>query len=168
MFTVQELYAYSSRVRNRFAKKLAEMPWEELEKNREASFYSLKNILLHMIDNEDWIVNWVIPGKSSSYVRRKSAEYTSMNVVLDHLERVQRRTAAWLQGLSDEELRRRVKFTISSGETFDLSVEECIFQSITEQLYHQGELIALLWQDNIEPPPMQWFRTNPRAPSKYD
>ena len=168
MFTIQELYAYSSKVRNRFAKKLAEMPWEEVEKNREASFYSLKNILLHMIDNEDWIVNWVIPGKSSSYVRRKSAEYTSMNMILDHLEQVQRQTAAWLHGLSDQELSRRTRFTLSSGETFDLSVEECIFQSFTEQLYHLGELIALLWQENIEPPPMQWFRTNPRTPSDHE
>jgi uncharacterized damage-inducible protein DinB len=121
-----------------------------------------------MIDNEEWIVNWVIPGKSSSYVRRKSAEYTSMSMILDHLDRVKRQTAAWLQGLSDEELSRRVKFTISSGEMFDLSVEECIFQSFTEQLYHLGELIALLWQENIEPPPMQWFRTNPRARSEYE
>ena len=168
MFTIQELYAYSSKVRNRFAKKLADMPWEEVEKNREASFYSLKNILLHMIDNEDWIVNWVIPGNSSSYVRRKSAEYTSMNMILDHLEQVQRQTAAWLHGLSDQELSRRTRFTLSSGETFDLSLEECIFQSFTEQLYHLGELIALLWQENIEPPPMQWFRTNPRTPSDHE
>jgi hypothetical protein len=45
---------------------------------------------------------------------------------------------------------------------FKLSVEECLFLSFTEQLYHLGELIALFWQENIEPPPMQWFRNNPR------
>jgi hypothetical protein len=26
-----------------------------------------------------------------------------------------------------------------------------------------GELIALLWQEDIEPPKMQWFFNNPRA-----
>ena len=60
MFTFHELYEYSSQVRNRFARKLAELPWEEVDKNREASFFSMKNILLHMIDNEDWMVDFVI------------------------------------------------------------------------------------------------------------
>jgi len=56
--SIQELYDYSSRVRRRFAVKLSELPWSEVIKNREASFYSMGNILLHIIDNEDWMVNW--------------------------------------------------------------------------------------------------------------
>ena len=49
------------------------------------------------------------------------------------------------------------------GAVFNLSVEECLLQTFTEQLYHMGELIALLWQLNIEPPQMQWFYNNPRS-----
>jgi uncharacterized damage-inducible protein DinB len=162
MFTVQELHEYASRVRSVFASKLADLPWEEVEKNREASFYSLKNILLHMIDNEDWIVNWVIRNKSTEYTRRRSAEYTSIQMILDHLNKVEKKTTSYLKLAEENELKRRVKFTISSGQTFDLSVEECLIQSFTEQLYHIGELIALLWQINIEPPKMQWFWNNPR------
>jgi uncharacterized damage-inducible protein DinB len=65
MMNLPELYDYSSRVRRRFAMKLSELPWEDIIKNREASFYSMRNILLHMIDNEDWMVNWVIHNKSA-------------------------------------------------------------------------------------------------------
>ena len=164
VFTIQELYNYSSSVRNRFVKKLLELPWIEVEKNREASFYTMKNILLHMIDNEDWIVNWVIHGKSASYVRRKSEEYTSIQMVVDHLNDVEKKTRKYIDDINQDELKRRVKITLFSGNSFDLSVEECIFQSFTEQLYHMGELIALLWQANIEPPKMQWFWNNPRQP----
>ena len=71
MFEITELYEYASRVRRGFAEKFAQLPLEMVTKNREASFYSMKNILLHMIDNEDWMVNWVIPGKAQEYVRRK-------------------------------------------------------------------------------------------------
>jgi len=163
MFTVSELYDYASRVRRKFAYRFAELPWEALEKNREASFYSLKNILLHMVDNEDWIVNWVIPGRGGEYVRRKWAEYTSMQMVLEHLEAVEAKTRAWLTGMDEDALKRRVKFTPSSGAEFSLSVEECLLQSFTEQLYHIGELIALMWQENVEPPRMQWFWNNPRT-----
>jgi len=78
MFTIEELHEYSARVRTSFANKLVELPWSEVEKNREASFYSMKNILLHMIDNEEWMANWVIRNKSKDYVRKKSEEYTKL------------------------------------------------------------------------------------------
>jgi len=165
MFSVEELHQYSCRVRRSFANKLAELPWSEVEKNREASFYSMKNILLHAIDNEDWMVNWVIQDKSNDYVRRKWQEYTSMNMVFEHLEEVEEKSNQYFAKLDDAELTRRVKLTTSAGQTFDLAVEECLFQSFTEQIYHLGELIALLWQDNIEPPKMQWFWNNPRTRS---
>jgi hypothetical protein len=46
MFTIQELYNYSCRVLSSFVAKLTGLPWEEVEKNREASFYSMKNIMI--------------------------------------------------------------------------------------------------------------------------
>ena len=163
MFTINELYSYGSTVRRNFALRLAELPCSVVEKNREASFYTMKNILLHMIDNEDWIVGWVIRGKSQEYVRKKSAEYTAMEMVLRHLDEVEARTRMYLKTAEEAELGRRVNFVLSSGQVFNLSVEECLFQSFTEQLFHLGELIALLWQENVEPPRMQWFWNNPRG-----
>ena len=133
--SIQELFSYSSRVRRRFANKLSEMSWDEVSKNREASFYSMKNILLHMIDNEDWIVNWVIHNKADEYAQ---GEAPDMSQVLSHLNRVELGTKKYLSEASEEELKRRVNFTLRSGKTFDLSVEEALFQSFTEQLYHLG------------------------------
>ena len=159
MLEIQELYRYSSSVRRKFLEKMAELPWEEATKNREASFYSMRNIMIHIIDNEDWIVNWVIHDRSREYKRaRKSEEYTNIQMIRDHLDEVERKTKSYLEGADADELGRRVNFVLpSSGESFDLSVEESLFQSFTEQLYHMGELIALLWQGNIEPPKMQYF-----------
>ena len=165
MLTIQELYEYSRRVRFQFALKLKEMPWDQVEKNREASFYSMKNILIHMIDNEDWIINWIIPEKSNQYSRRKSEEYSSMDMILEHLGKVEGRTREFLQQINERELNISVNFVLLSGKTFNLTVEECLIQSFTEQLFHLGEIIALMWQDNIEPPKMQWFWNNPRQPA---
>jgi uncharacterized damage-inducible protein DinB len=162
LFTIDDLYSYGSAVRRSFALRLAELPYSVVEKNREASFYTMKNILLHMIDNEDWIVGWVIRGNSQEYVRKKSAEYTAMEMVLRHLDEVEARTRKYLKTAQETELGRRVDFVLSSGQVFNLSVEDCLFQSFTEQLYHLGELIALLWQENVVPPRMQWFWNNPR------
>lgn len=159
---IRDLYTYSASVRRRFAGKLAELPWSEVTKNREASQHSMKNILLHIIDNEDWIVNYAIFEKSKQYSRRNWDEYMDMKMILDHLAEVEKKTRDFLSKVSPEELKKHVNFELaSSGKKFDLPIEECLFQSFTEQIYHIGELIALLWQDNIEPPQMQWFYNRP-------
>jgi len=168
LLTIPELFNYSSRVRRRFAIKLSELPWEKVIENREASFYSMRNILIHMIDNEDWMINGVIHNKSKEYVRKKSTEFTSMKMILDYLKEVEERSERYFVKLNADELARRVKLITSAGQTFDLAVEECLLQSFTEQLYHLGELIALLWQDNIDPPKMQWFWNNPRVQSQIE
>ena len=167
MLDIRELYRYSSSVRRKFLEKLGTLPWDETIRNREASFYSMRNILIHMIDNEDWIVNWVIRGRSTEYKRaRKSEEYTDIRMIEDHLEEVEGRTKAYLERADADELQRHVNFVLlSSGDSFDLSFEECLFQSLTEQLYLIGDLIALLWQEDIEPPRMQYFYS--RQPGKH-
>lgn len=129
----------------------------------------MRNILIHMIDNEDWIVNWVIHDKGSEYKRVEADKYADMAQVIAHLDQVESRTKEYLasiRGRENEILNRRQKFSLRSGQSFDLTVEEILFQSFTEQLYHLGELIALLWQENFEPPQMQWFYNNPRQHPK--
>ena len=163
MFTIRELHQYSSTVRRAFLQTLAGLPWETVTKNREASFYSMKDIMLHIIDNEDMVLNREVL-KSPDYKKpRDWAEYTDMRMITDYSNEVEKRTNAYLDKVDERELARRVNFTVSFG-SFDLSAEECLLQSFTEQLYHMGELIALLWQEDIEPPKMQWFFNNPKAP----
>jgi uncharacterized damage-inducible protein DinB len=162
LFTIKELHQYSSTVRRAFLEKLASLPWEAVTKNREASFYSMKDIMLHMIDNEDMVVSgWIL--KVPDYKKARDwEEYTNVLMIREHLDEVEKKTEAYLERADKNELGRRVNFTVRSG-TFDLSAEECLMQSFTEQLYHMGELIALLWQENIEPPRMQWFWNNPKT-----
>jgi uncharacterized damage-inducible protein DinB len=149
-------------VRRRFAEKLGQLPWEDVVKNREASFYSMKNVLLHLIDNEDWIVNYAIFERTGEYSRKKSEEYTDMQMILDHLSDVEKKAIDFFSSVSEASLKKPISFELfSSGKRFDLTVEECLVQSFTEQLYHLGEIICLLWQEDIEPPPMQWFYNRP-------
>lgn len=162
MFSIQELNRYSSTVRRKFAEKLSSLPFEVVDRNREASYYSMKNIMLHMIDNEDWMVGYVIRGRSSEYKRRKWQDYDSMKAVIEHLSEVESRTADFLKSVDSSTFAASASFQTSKGVDITMTVEECLLQSFTEQLYHLGELISLLWQENIEPPTMQWFFNNPR------
>lgn len=167
VFGIIELYEYASAVRSRFLVTLAELPWDVLERNREASHYSMKNIIIHMIQNEEWMVNWAIQGNSTKYTWTPYNAFPNFVAIQKNLEDVERRTRDYLRTVTAKELSRKVLLTLSSGESFELTVEECLFQSFTEQIFHLGELVALLWQEDIEPPKMQWFYNNPRG-SKND
>lgn len=163
MFTSKELYLYSASVRRKFLEKLETLPWEAVTKNREASYLSMKDIMLHMVDNEDQIVSGWIRGVEYKREREWTA-YENIAMIKAYLDQVEARTKAYLNSADDDELQRRVTLRFRSGPV-EMAVEECLLQSFTEQLFHLGELIALMWQDNVEPPSMQWFRNNPRAPA---
>ena len=101
MFTIKELHLYSSTVRRAFLEKLASLPWEVVTKNREASYYSMKDIMLHMIDNEEMIVSGQIlknkplttPASKSTVVQgtRDWDEYRDMQMVREHLDEVEKK-----------------------------------------------------------------------------
>jgi hypothetical protein len=56
-------------------------------------------------------------------------------MLLEHLDEVEKKTKSYIQHADESELKRRVRFMLSSGQVFDLSVEECLFQSFPEKLY---------------------------------
>ena len=163
MFSVNELYEYSSKVRRRFLESLTAMPWEEVTRNREASFQSMKNVFLHMIEVEDWMMSWVIPGREEPYRWDKFDDYRTPADIAAFLDSVELNTRHYLENSDEKELTKRLTLSLRSGDSFQLSAEECVLQSITEQLYHVGELIALFWQQEVRPPRMQWFWNNPRS-----
>lgn len=155
---IRTLIAYSTRVRRRFLANVSTLRWEDVVRDREASYHSILGIMLHMIDNEDWIVNVVIPGRPATERRKHLPdEFSSFEAVELLLDEVEAKTSKYIGSVDSRELARNVKFGLSSGAVFDMTVEESLFQTFTEQLYHLGEIIALLWQDDVEPPPMQWF-----------
>ncbi len=79
----------------------------------------MKDILLHMIDNEDWIVNWVIRNKSQEYKReKKSEDYLDMAQILSQLNEVEGKTRRYLAEANEIELKKRVNFVLRSGKVF--------------------------------------------------
>jgi len=148
---IQEIYSHAATVRRKFAKKLATLPTQTVTKDNEASFHSMKNIMIHMIYVEDWLLSSAILGRGRNYREKNFESFQDMSAVLSYLDKVEVVTRAYLKNVSEHELRRKVKLQFSpQGAAYDMSVEECLYQSITEQLYHLGELIALLQSCNLQ------------------
>ena len=154
MVSVRELLGYNAEVRRRYLAALAKLPWDELVKNREASWHSLRNICIHTMGAMNHWLNFLQSQKLGA--QRNFDDYKSMSDVQEYTEQVQERMRKFLDSLTPEGLEKKYRLTNDAGESVEVTTEDILIHVFEEEVHHRGELIALLWQMDIEPPLMGW------------
>ena len=154
MVDVRRLLEYNENVRHRFFETLARLSWEEFIENREASFHSIRNIFVHTLGAIDYWLDFLQNENLRS--ERKYDEYGTFEEVRAYMEHVEKRTHEYLDSLSTEGLNKTYKGRDDYGKISEVTAEDILIHVFEEEVHHRGELIALLWQMNIEPPPMGW------------
>jgi uncharacterized damage-inducible protein DinB len=154
MVDVWKLLEYNVDVRHRYLAALANLPWEEFVKNREASWHSLRNIFIHTMGAIDHWLDFLQNEKLIT--RKKFDEYTSIADVQAYMEHVEGRMRRYLDSLSPEGIVKKYRLRNDLGQDVEVTAEDILVHVFEEEVHHRGELIALLWQMNIEPPLMGW------------
>jgi len=145
---------YTHAARKRYLHTLDELPWDEVVKDRGASFPSIKDIFLHALDAEDLLINHVIPGKKEKWVSQDYGTFLNMHQIEGRVDAVEKNVNAYLKTLTKRELDRKV--TLPWRPSSPLSVNDVLITLAIEDAYHMGELIALMWQFDKEPPYLSW------------
>ena len=65
MFTVK-LMEYNQFLNRKYLETISKLSWEEVIKDRSASFPSLRDIFLHVLAVTDGYINYVIEGKMNN------------------------------------------------------------------------------------------------------
>jgi uncharacterized damage-inducible protein DinB len=152
-------YAFNTAARHGYFDTLSKLPPEELTRDRGASFPTLLDILGHsMGGTETWIV------RMSALTGEAFAPYEGPEPVsLDDLRKYQRATEEqvdrFFSRLSDKDLDRTFlvpKLPPWWDEDFTAGVRGTLLHVIEHELQHRGELNALLWQIDVEPPILDW------------
>ncbi len=151
------LFEYCQAVRDRYLEQLGKLPWEEVVKSRGASFDSVRDIFLHTLDAEDRLVNYVLPGKVESWVARDPDGFRDMDSIRKRAEEVESRAKTYVTNLKPSDLDRKVDMPRRGMPTVSVRVEDVLIHVALENIHHFGELIALLWQIDVEPPHMGWI-----------
>ncbi len=151
-----KLIYYTHAARQRYLKMLAELPWEEFIEDRGASFASMRNIFLHVLDVEDRLINYVIPERSQEWIQQDYLKFTDMSSIEKRAEDVEKKANAYLASLTPRELDRKVTLPWRRNPPLVMRVEDILAMISFEAASHMGELIALLWQDDIQPPFLSW------------
>ena len=154
MVDIRTLLEYNEAVRHRYFENLASLSWDEFTENREASFHSIRNIFVHTLGAIDFWLDFL--QKESLHSRRNYDKYGSFEDVKAYMEQVEKRTHEYLNPLTTEGLRKVYIAKDDDGKTFEVTAEDILIHVFEEEVHHRGELIALLWQINVEPPPMGW------------
>jgi uncharacterized damage-inducible protein DinB len=154
MVDVTKLLEYNETVRHRYFETLTRLSWEEFTENREASFHSIRNIFVHTLGAIDYWLDFLQNENLRS--KRKYDEYGKFEEVRAYMEHVEKRTREYLDSLRTGGLNKTYTSTDDDGKTSEVTAEDILIHVFEEEVHHRGELIALLWQMTIEPPPMGW------------
>ena len=152
----RSIYQYNWQVLRDYGEALAKLPREELIKNREATHGSMKNIFHHILSVHDGWLNVAAQGTSADPAMRERDfdEVPSMDPLRAYLEKIIAKEASFLASLRDKDLGRRVK---PEWKERSHPLQDALMQVTFEQAHHIGELIALFWQIDVEPPEMTWI-----------
>jgi len=154
MVEVKRLLEYNEDVRHRYFDALAKLPWSKLVENREASWHSLRNIFIHTMGAVDYWLDFLRNERLRT--RRDFDEYKSIGDVRVYMQHVERRMQEYLSSLDAEGLKKEYEVTNDADEKVVVTAEDVLIHVFEEEVHHRGEIIALLWQIDVEPPLMGW------------
>ncbi len=153
----QALFDYLIDTRTRFLAKFREIGWEQFSKNREASWHSMLGIFLHILEVEESWLHFALQGLSSADSPSLTPEECNNFDLLTELNsKVSARTISVLERLKDEDLTKEVEFRESSGMT-KRDASKILMHAFVDEVAHVGEVICLLWQQDIKPPYIDWL-----------
>ena len=150
------LCEYLIESRERFFAKFRELGWDEVTRNREATWGSMRGIFVHMLEVEDSWLHYDISGKAWPYGDRDPSAFTSFDAVDAYLADVTGRTRTFLAELTEDRLVEDVVFDWSPGKARS-SVREVLVHAFIDEVAHLGELICLMWQMDVTPPHVNWI-----------
>jgi uncharacterized damage-inducible protein DinB len=151
----RRIFKYNLWVLHSFLETLDKLPSGTVSKNLEASHNSMRDIFTHILTVYDGWLNHAGKGETSGVPESEFDEaFQSMDTMKRYMGHVETDVDALLQDLSNSLLAFPIKVDWFEKEQ---NLEDVLVQITIEQAHHLGEIIALLWQCNIEPPEMTWI-----------
>ncbi|MCI4342125.1 MAG: DinB family protein [Thermoplasmata archaeon] len=149
---------YNIRAREGYLAVLEKLSKEELARDRGASYPSLLQIQSHILGAQWW---WL---KNAS-LPPGPAEPTDFPdpPSLEDIQRFEGEVDAavrvYFLHLSEEDLDRKYPAPTPAGysQDIEITVRDTLLHLLEEEIQHRGELNALLWQLDVEPPVLDWI-----------
>jgi uncharacterized damage-inducible protein DinB len=151
--------AWNSKSRRDYLDAILRLSPEDRRKDRGASWGSVQDIFLHIIEDYIWWFEIVLQGKKEEreWVGREIGDEELRSLV----QRVDDSVRNLMDSLTAEDLGRPYVVHGTSGDGKPYTMTTCpadvVWHMVEEQLQHIGEINALFWQMDIDPKARAWF-----------
>lgn len=156
---IRNWYAYNAVARQGYFATLSKLAPTELKRDRGASFPTLLDILGHSLGGtETWIVR-MSALNGAPFPQFEGPDDMSLDDLRRYDKTVQEQVGQFFSRLTDEDLNRTYlvpKLPPWWDEDFTTSIRSTLLHVIEHELQHRGELNALLWQIDVDPPILDW------------
>lgn len=162
MVTTIDLMDFVHELRADFFECAAKLGWKEFTKDRGVSMLSFRDIFLHLAYVEEQHVTEFCEGRPTPWMAEVMKIpkdcYLNLSAVRKRLRQVRamgdQRFKKWN---TPEELARPAVWVALKKYPLRLSRDSALAQCVTEHLLHLGEVEAMLWQMDVEPPTTFWI-----------
>jgi len=147
--TIRELYRYNSAVRKKYLRAIWKLPPRQRYKRRGASFPSLVDIYMHVLDAYRW---WFISvyGNGKTFEEYPLGQRFTRSEAVRETESVDRLLQKVLREVGPRGLGKTLYW--KGRRPFHVSIRTMLLHMVEEELQHRGEMNALLWQIDVDPP----------------
>ena len=154
----KKLFTYNHTIRQNYIDTFKQkLTWEDMVRNRETAWLSLKDTLLHIIWAEDSWINYSIQDLDDPNRPFPYEKYNSWSLIDNYNFNCISKVNNYLKSLKPKDLYKPVSRINKDGIRRTTMVRDVLIHVMTEELHHRGEIIAILWQMNIQPPDMGWL-----------
>ncbi len=160
-------------LRGDFFETAASLGWKESTRNREVSLNSFRNLFLHLAYIEEHHITKFCQGRAAPWpsfsAQLSRRRYNDIDSVRERLRSITDLSEEYLSRWDNDRALQKVVRWVRLGHPLKVTREAALAQCTTEHLLHLGEVEAMLWQPNIEPPTTLWIdrmvlRGRPPAP----
>jgi uncharacterized damage-inducible protein DinB len=148
---IRKLYTYNSRTRAKYLAAIWKLPLRDRYRNRGASFPSIVDIFLHVLDAYRlWFDEVYAHGVPPDWY--PLGQRFTVSEARREMRAIDRRVLGVLKRLRPGDLDRKFLLPARWKSPKPVELRWLLVHMIEEELQHRGEMNALLWQAGRNPP----------------
>jgi uncharacterized damage-inducible protein DinB len=156
---ILNFYRYNSVARKAYLDVIEKLSWEEVTRDRGASFPSIRDVFLHVLEAYRYWFECVVKGET---VKEYDPEcFRGVDDMRRFEQDVDSMVMRLVESLQEDDLTRVYSICCTDSDdeqTSQVSMEAILMHMIEEELQHRGEINCMLRQQDIDPPIAEYHR----------
>lgn len=137
-----ELFEYGYWANRRLFAVMEQLTAEQLTQQIAGGHGSIRNTMVHMVSAEaGWLDRCGGPNRGP---RLKPEDFPTLDSIHSGMEHTRKNVTKFLTELNEEDLTRRIEFSLNQPETYSLRLGELMQHAGLHGVHHRGQIALLL------------------------